>query len=422
MNEETTRPLARILSDAKLVAAYGQRAGRLQDSDLVLAIAGVESMAAPRWDSKEVVTLEVALNRAIQIIAPVTLFDLKSGWDPFQRQSQGWVSRDSLSTFAFACLSLLMMVVAAYYTQLYSRGGVLLTALKQIEDARPGEKVGQVVRSLLGAQQLIQRSFASGEYQLVNETYFRLLDELHELDSRMSLYVPMSYDFISEVAHPLHTLQLSLVPPASVYTPPDISGQPAPPNAAALNQQGWCIEEANVPDSAQPIGENNDKFITTLEIFLRDNSRRIAKFVCMEDIHFHPKVLPPISFLITTINDYLRLIGLWVLPSLYGAIGAMIFHMRVVLNPLLPTPSVVRIVHRVALGGFAGIIIAWFWAPVSQKVPEFSSIGFNLFGMAFLIGFSIDVFFAFLDRAVSVIVGGINRFGRTDKTGSPGAV
>jgi hypothetical protein len=114
----------------------------------------------------------------------------------------------------------------------------------------------------------------------------------------------------------------------------------------------------------------------------------------------------------------MRLIGLWILPSLYGAIGAMIFHMRVVLNPLLPTPSVVRIIHRVALGGFAGIIIAWFWVPVSQKVPEFSSIGFNLFGMAFLIGFSIDVFFAFLDRAVSVVVGAINRFGRADKSGA----
>ncbi|WP_181178097.1 hypothetical protein [Mesorhizobium sp. B4-1-3] len=39
------------------------------------------------------------------------------------------------------------------------------------------------------------------------------------------------------------------------------------------------------------------------------------------------------------------------------------FHMRMILNPLLPNPPLSRLVHQIALGGLAGMILAWFMAP-----------------------------------------------------------
>jgi hypothetical protein len=92
-----------------------------------------------------------------------------------------------------------------------------------------------------------------------------------------------------------------------------------------------------------------------------------------------------------------------VLPLLYGMLGAVIFHMRRLLDPTVPDPSWLRFAYRIVLGGFAGIILVWFWTPSSQKVsqPEFATL--TSFGLAFLVGFSTDVFFQALDRLVNYL-------------------
>jgi hypothetical protein len=342
------------------------------------------------------VALESALNCAMQAIAPVTLGDLRSGWDPFRKGS-----KPSLSKLFFVVVSLAIMVVAGYYTQQYNRGGMILIGLKEVQDAHPAEQVGKVARTLLAGEPEIRRTLSSGENAVVNEAYFRLLDDLHALDSKMSLYVPLAYDFLVETERPfVAQLQGAAdVPQQYASLPPSLC--PASAEAAAVQ-----------PATETPALQGDDQVSARLQIFLRDNSRQIAQFVCAEDIHFHPRALAPIEFLVTSVTDRLRLVGLWILPGLYGALGAMIFYMRAILNPLLPDPPLARIVHRVALGAFAGVIIAWFWAPAAQKAVEFANIGFNLFGVAFLIGFSIEVFFAFLDRAVASITNAVNKIGR----------
>ncbi len=62
------------------------------------------------------------------------------------------------------------------------------------------------------------------------------------------------------------------------------------------------------------------------------------------------------------------------------------------------------------MGGLAGIVLSWFFAPGTQLNSQLSNIGFGLFGLAFLFGYSIDIFFALLDRLVSVSVGTIEKF------------
>lgn len=88
----------------------------------------------------------------------------------------------------------------------------------------------------------------------------------------------------------------------------------------------------------------------------------------------------------------------WFLPFLYGLLGALVFVMRDLLNPRIPTAGLFPSLLRVSLGGIAGIIIGWFWIPSASKTTDLVNITSIPFGIAFLTGFSIDVLFSLLDR------------------------
>lgn len=59
--------------------------------------------------------------------------------------------------------------------------------------------------------------------------------------------------------------------------------------------------------------------------------------------------------------------------------------------------------QHLVLGGFAGIIVVWFWTPTSQKLTQPAFATLTSFGLAFLVGFSTDVFFQALDRLVTYL-------------------
>jgi hypothetical protein len=102
----------------------------------------------------------------------------------------------------------------------------------------------------------------------------------------------------------------------------------------------------------------------------------------------------------------INLLVAWLLPGLYGLLGACVYLMRDlllvrggVISRDTSVLSMLSLLLRVALGGLAGIIIGWFWVPVpmanDNSVVPISSIPF---GIAFLAGFSIETLFSLLDR------------------------
>lgn len=102
----------------------------------------------------------------------------------------------------------------------------------------------------------------------------------------------------------------------------------------------------------------------------------------------------------------INLLVAWLLPGLYGLLGACVYLMRDlllvrggVISRDTSVLSMLSLLLRVALGGLAGIIIGWFWVPVpiagDNSAVQISSVPF---GIAFLAGFSIETLFSMLDR------------------------
>lgn len=73
-----------LLEDAHLVASFGQRSGLLKSSDLFKAIQQAEEEKATlSWASPAAMQLQSAVNAAIPDIAPISLLNLREGFNPY---------------------------------------------------------------------------------------------------------------------------------------------------------------------------------------------------------------------------------------------------------------------------------------------------------------------------------------------------
>ena len=122
------------------------------------------------------------------------------------------------------------------------------------------------------------------------------------------------------------------------------------------------------------------------------------QFLRSVNVSINPAVLD----LVPSYEDKLRFpsraLGAWLLPALYGALGAAIYYLRRLVRTSLPTPPFARVATRVVLGGLAGVLVASMWtAPVGtgQNLMTLSP-----FLVAFLFGYSIEIFFRLLDKLV----------------------
>ena len=122
--------LEELLEDAILVAAFGQRAGRLSDSSLFEAIQRAKANPELGWHSREVVDLQSSLSDAIRAIRPVTLIDLRSGWNPFTKQPNLF-RRLSPSRIFFIVLAFVVIGVSIHYTQWQKRAESIISVFEK---------------------------------------------------------------------------------------------------------------------------------------------------------------------------------------------------------------------------------------------------------------------------------------------------
>lgn len=98
----------------------------------------------------------------------------------------------------------------------------------------------------------------------------------------------------------------------------------------------------------------------------------------------------------------------WLLPLLYGALGAMVFVVRTLSmqarDRLFRKEGLVSLVLRVFLGMISGLAIGWFWGhdPEPTKTGGAMTLStLSPFALAFIAGYGVELFFALLDKIVS---------------------
>jgi hypothetical protein len=106
-----------------------------------------------------------------------------------------------------------------------------------------------------------------------------------------------------------------------------------------------------------------------------------------------------VAVYISQSEQILEFYGLWVLPAIYGLFGTMVFQFRSMMN--LGVHPATRLEIRATLAIMAGISISWLSDSLGAKVAGSHPGGIGVFALAFIFGFSIDIFFISLDRLAS---------------------
>lgn len=98
----------------------------------------------------------------------------------------------------------------------------------------------------------------------------------------------------------------------------------------------------------------------------------------------------------------LSALQLYLLPLLYGLLGACLFVLRNLANDLksltFTDDLVIQYRLRLYMGSLAGLVFVWF-LPAADKTGPLSSL--TSFAVAFLAGYSVELLFAFLDKIIA---------------------
>jgi hypothetical protein len=132
---------------------------------------------------------------------------------------------------------------------------------------------------------------------------------------------------------------------------------------------------------------------------------------CDYSVEFTSMSIPSVNLWALQVKSIIAPYAAWLLPALFACLGVMVYFLRQMVDPAEPNPPADRVVLRMALAALAGVVAGWFWEPAFGTNSEFKAAGLGLFTFAFVIGFSIEIFFSLLDRFVQISSAAITRLG-----------
>ncbi|KUM24970.1 hypothetical protein AU467_28010 [Mesorhizobium loti] len=370
-----------LLADAKLVASYG-RYGVFKDSALFAAIGDAEKLDDATASQPAVVNLQTVLNDCSATVPFSTLAALRSGWLPGDMSR-----RTAIATYFLVALSVTMMVIIGKLTYVYNRGVSINAELQEIDNNDFSARFGQSIRQVWATKKQLgsatARQASATDLTLLKDAYYNSVDNLHSLDQRFSSLLVRAQGFMTQEApFPIWGMQWAYcklsASPAKAGASPDFSN----PRQMAINQ--FCNQEVALAqqqsgaENSQPLKQsdfdcvNGDNSQGRTEVVNAsgtagqvddvnaDFDEATRSLQCEGVITITPNSISTLTLQAKTLSEVLSPYALWILPALYGALGGIMFHMRMILNPLLPNPTLARLIHRIALGALAGMILAWF--------------------------------------------------------------
>jgi hypothetical protein len=384
--------LEQLVADANLVANVGVRLGKLQGTDLLDTLGAATKALESDTASPEIVTkLQTSLNNAIKELAPITLYELRSGWTPFDTRHH-----QQVGTWLFGLFALVLIAATAYTTQVYDRSRSLYDTTVELQNARGAERATKLFGMLKRNQKDVIEALDSGKKDFLYEAFSTALYDLQVMNLRFQNYAPVASAVLLDLDIGAR-LKGVFTPGSNAANPGNIAQiAKLPPGYGPASPGNGDVPKA-VPVFVPELDLSKLDAASLLRLYITD----LQQFNSTINVGFDPLSPNDYSYNIVLLHDGMRFLGSWLLPALYGMLGAVIFHMRRLLDPSLPNPSLLRFTYRIALGGFAGIILVWFWTPSAPTHSGGEFAPLTSFGLAFLLGFSTDVFFQALDRMVS---------------------
>lgn len=456
-----------LVDESKLLATYYRRKGNQTGTAILGLISEIEQAGLDKVNlaTPSVIKLNELFTAIFSKLPSTALRNLKAS-------GGGYVTygfKRSLWLAILVCLSIVSMFVVGRLTHIYNRGVSLSAELAELEAQKPFRTFALLERNLLYAQSqlelghernveaptlqtqpdssAVESGVAQNEanrYRLAQETSQQYVADLVELDQRIDSLADASTVYQKDAIFPfpgMETLQRWYQRASSIlachltsgyadstaadstfdesgkstekspancsYEPPATAGFGYYPRLTGGMRDRLCpsIEHADLAELLSPLE------LQSLERRFGLDVKRIVKTSCQLGLRYFSDTVPFIQTLKKPIADIISVYSFLILPCLFGAFGALMYFMRQVLDPKAIDPPLHRTLHRVALGALSGMILAWLWNGMFSADGDLKAVGLGVFALAFVFGFSIDVFFALLDRLVRLSTSAVNRIG-----------
>jgi len=407
-----------IIKDARLIADYGRLSGVFKDDEFFTALAEAEKLEVRTISDPAIVKLQKHLNDAAKLIPFTTFAALHGNWTPRRStRKSAWMSA------LLVALSITLMAATAQLTYIYNRGVTLLSEVVNLQQQDTEQRFGRLVRQIWSATHDPSVVRTINDSSVARESIYSLDYDLRKLNTTIAETSLRVSNLLFRATFPLIGMHRA----HCIYTRLTATGTLQDKFASAGCGYGdqsydnlpYLDVQCSTPGQVLTV---TDTTSSTGNDILGDYKAASTVLFCNGSITVDPKSIhSALTQHIEQISQSISPYALWILPALYGALGALMFQMRRILDPLSPNPQFIALLHRVALGALAGMILAWFLAPDTRFGTDVAGIGFGLFSFAFLFGFSIDVFFTVLDEFVAFANTTVRRFGtsRAEREASP---
>jgi hypothetical protein len=443
--------VAVLLRNADLLLAFNSQAAILPNSTLEEALAAARKKDPLDFHSVECVALRREVLRLTNAIKPATLSELHNfppytglaSQDPAVAKAR---RRDELFRYSLAVLALVLFIFCGKYTIWSKDATILMEDIEAAQNQLASERFNNVLSrwQTLMVLELQNGSTtyappdvnAAEDFQLYREHVESFLSIEARRASLMAAYSPIKAWWENWTAARAVKRGAKAPPEPEGETAADTKALPVDGGGysttsadplAAEEPLDQCLEVLNArmgsiferarrlptikinPDGSIGTGQSppavlEESHVKAWVAVEMRNAHRDA-FICFFKIP--PDRVATVettrtSYLTTlrSVRDRLDVLNSWILPGIYGALGAVLLTLRVYVNPVQPNPRRFRTIMRITLGGFVGIVVGWFWSPQSNQLFEFANISVGLFTMAFLFGYGIDVFMNLLDKVV----------------------
>ncbi len=386
-----------LIADSRLLVAYATRMGLGKAADITaLIVASDEAeaqVAAGHLDPTLKASLTARVADLVRVIAPVTLLDLGSKWTPFKTSKLATIGR-----VGFAMAALVLIAATAYYTDFFLKANETLGQLNYIQTQNAQEKADWLYRAFKKNYSMIDLANPDEDNVHVGP-FMTKFEELSALNDKMNTYVNAAYHLsIKASQDPIFSELVEFSVDKSIINGKMDQSVQAACNDATCKPLSATRPVAPALKPAPQIAHltNYEKEMVeflTLSGLPTISTETAARAVSSNEL----------STLTWQCKNIVETLYFLVLPALFGMLGCMVYQLRRILNPLVPNLSADRIAIRIALGGLAGVTVSLVLGPLRIVVVNGEKAGMELFGLAFLVGFSVDLFFRLLDGAIAAV-------------------